>query len=145
MKRVKVYANFEEALDPVILVDSDKEIEVVIDYLIPEILPTPIPDNTIRFVVNIQPEGDFNSHIISYQDNYDYLLTFIPSLLSLPKAVFFIGLTPWCKHDHTIHKIFGVSSIFSLRNCLPGHRLRHELWSRQKEITIPHYFYAGSR
>lgn len=140
-----MYANFEEALDPIITVDSDKNVEVIIDYLIPEELPKPIPENTVRFVATIQPEQHFNQLIRQYQDNYDYLLTFIPLLLSLPKARFMIALTNFCKPDMLFEKKFGVSAVFSTRNCLPGHPLRHELFMRKNEITIPRYFYTGLR
>jgi hypothetical protein len=142
--RVKTFSNFEECQDAVILVDSDKEVEVIIDYLIPEELPKP-KGNKIRFVVNIQPEGQFNDLIRQYQNNYDYLLTFIPELLTLPKARFFIGLTPFCDPDPSTEKEFGVSCVFSTRNCLPGHKLRNELWRRQNEILIPKQFYTGQR
>lgn len=145
MKRLKVYANFEEALDPVIMIDSDKEVEVIIDYLIPYEINKPKSPDTIRFVATIQPEGHFNDLIKKYEYNYDYLLTFIPELMSLSKAKFFIATTAFCKPDLMIPKEFGVSAVFSSRNCLPGHALRHELWRRQDEITIPKYFYAGSR
>jgi hypothetical protein len=145
MKRVKVYANFEEALDPVIMVESDKDVEIIIDYLIPDELPKPIPPDTIRFVLTIQPEQHFNDLIRRYQDNFHHLLTFMPSMLSLPKAIFFIGLTPFCTPDPSTEKTFGVSCVFSGRNCLPGHKLRHELWQRQNEIRIPRYFYTGLR
>jgi hypothetical protein len=142
---VKMFANFEEALDPVIEVNSDKKIEVVIDYLLPEVIIHPVPSDTIRFVVTIQPEGHFNELIRDNQRNYNYLLTFIPELLTLPKAKFFIGLTPFCRPNPSTAKIFGVSCVFSSRNCLPGHKLRHELWRRKDEIIIPKYFYTGLR
>jgi hypothetical protein len=63
----------------------------------------------------------------------------------LPKARFFIGLTAFCRPDIQIEKSFGVSCVFSNRNCLPGHKLRHELWNRRDEIKIPKYFYTGLR
>jgi hypothetical protein len=141
----KMMANFEEALGAEINLDTTKQVEIIIDYLIPDELPKPIPPDTIRFVVTIQPEGHFNELIRRYQDNYDYLLTFIPELLTLPRAYFFIGLTNFVEPNPSTDKIFGVSCVFSARNCCPGHKLRHELWRRQDEISIPKFFFTGLR
>lgn len=141
----QMFANFEEALDTTIEISSSKKIEIVIDYLLPEVIVHPVPEDTIRFVVTIQPEGNFNDLIRENQRNFNYLLTFIPELLVLPKARFFIGLTPFCRPNPSTEKIFGVSCVMSGRNCLPGHKIRHELWRRRDEITIPKYFYVGQR
>ena len=140
--RVKVYCDFEEALDPVI--EADRPIDLVIDYGIPSYLSEPKKEGVFVIFATIQPEGQYNNDIINNQGRFDILLTFIPELLKLPKARFFIGTTAFCTPGIT-DKIFGVSAIFSGRNCLPGHKLRFELWRRRHEIKIPRYFYVGDR
>ena len=140
--RVKVYCDFEEAIDPVI--EADRPIDLVIDYGIPSYLSEPKKEGVFVIFATIQPEGQYNNDIINNQGRFDVLLTFIPELLKLPKARFFIGCTAFCTPGIT-DKIFGVSAVFSGRNCLPGHKLRFELWKRRHEIKIPRYFYVGDR
>jgi len=143
MYRVKVYANFEEVLEPILM--APEEVDLVIDYEIPTYLQTHEDYGQTVIFATIQPEGHFNDIIRQNQDRFDYLLTFIPELLTLPKARFFIGLTSFCKPDLDIPKIFAVSAVFSGRNACPGHPLRHELYKRRNEIKIPKFFYTGLR
>jgi hypothetical protein len=141
--KANIYANFEEILDHEITVPSP--VDLVIDYEIPEYLKGFPKIGTTVIFATIQPEGHFNKLIIDNQDRFDYLLTFIPELLHLPKARFFIGLTAFCKPEINIPKIFGVSAVFSARNACPGHSLRHELYKRRDEIKVPKWFYTGAR
>jgi hypothetical protein len=54
-----------------------------------------------------------------------------------------VGYPAWVRPNKSMDKLYGVSAVFSARNSFPGHPLRHELWRRQNEITIPKFFYAG--
>ena len=144
MNKVSIYGNFEEILDHPVFAPVD--CDLVIDYEIPAWLHKhPVKPNRLVIFATIQPEGQFNDLIIAHQDKYDHLLTFIPQLLSLPKARFCIALTPFCTPDINIPKVFGVSAVFSGRNACPGHSLRHELYRRRDEIKIPKWFYTGLR
>jgi hypothetical protein len=142
--RVKVYADFEEALDPVIEVQSDKKIELVIDYCIPQFLK-PIPEDTIRIFATIEPDGRYIDLINHNQSCFNYLITNEPVLLHLPQARLMVGFPAFVPVDPSEDKIFGVSAIFSGRNSFPGHPLRHELWRRREEIRMPKFFYVGER
>lgn len=141
--KVKILADFDEILTYDMDIDYPFQIEVAIDIGIRGKI-TPIPPNTIRFFVTSQPEGDYNKLIIDNPDCYDYLLTSFDSLLKLPKARFFMGCTSFFEPDPNIEKKFGVSTVMSGRNNLPGHKLRRELFERQKEVMIPFDFYLGT-
>lgn len=143
--KVRVFADFEEAFSPEIHVDTDKNVELVIDVAIQDFLK-PIPENTIRIFATIQPEGHYHHLINANQGCFDYLISSHPGITHLPKCVFMIGCTAFVPPNaNTKNKKFGVSAIFSGRNVLPGHVLRHELWERREEIIIPRFFYVGER
>jgi hypothetical protein len=144
MGRVKVYADFYEIRDAVIEIDTDKEIELVYEDEFIN-FQKPIPEDTIRIFATIEPDGRFIDFINNHQDCFNYLLTAEPDLLHLPQAIFMPGYPAWVPPNDSTNKTFGVSSVFSARNCFPGHALRHELWRRQEEIKIPRFFYVGSR
>jgi len=141
--RVKVLADFIEAHGACIDIDYPKNIEVIIDVKIPENL-TPIPENTVRFFVTVQPEGAYNKIIKENQHCYNYLLTAFDDLLELPNSHLFIGCGSFLKPDPDIDKKFAVSTVMSSRCCLPGHHLRFELWRRRHEVNIPFDFYLGT-
>ena len=141
--RVKIFADFPEALGSIINIDHDKKIEVHIDHFMLERL-TPVPEDTIRFFVTAQPEGDYNQVIRDNQDCFTYLLTQQDELLSLPKARLFVGCGSFIDPCPDIEKKFAVSTVFSGRDNLPGHKLRHELYERRGEITIPFDIYTGA-
>lgn len=141
--KVKVYADFVEGYGADIEIDYPKNIEVYIDVEIKRNV-IPIPENTVRFWATSQPEGDYNELIKQNQDKYHYLLTAFDDLLQLPNASLFIGCGSWIEPDPNMKKEFGVSTIMSGRNCLPGHKLRRELWERRHEIKIPFDFYLGT-
>ncbi len=138
--RATIYSDFPEGQNAII--ETDKKTEVVIDNLIPKFL-TPVPEDTIRFFVTTEPMGDFNQIIIQNRDCFTYLLTQYPDLLTLPNAYKLVGCGSFVDPAEP-EKIFGVSTVMTYRNVLPGHVLRHELYRRRKEIKIPFYIYAGT-
>jgi hypothetical protein len=142
MKAV-IKAWFPEATNANIDIPSDKKIEVCIDNTIPENLNR-VPDDTIRFFVTTQPEGDYNEMILENRDSFTYLLTQFPQLLQLPNAGKLVGCGSFVDPEPGIKKKFGVSFIMTNRNCLPGHYLKFELYNRRKEIRIPFAIYGSS-
>ncbi len=138
-----IKAWFPEATNADIYIPSDKKIEVCIDNAIPETL-TPVPEDTIRFFVTTQPEGDYNEIILENTQAFTYLLTQFPELLRLPNATKMVGCGSFVDPDPSIKKKFGVSFIMTNRNCLPGHSLKFELFNRRKEIRIPFDIYGSS-
>jgi hypothetical protein len=141
MKAV-IKAWFPEALNANIDI-SDKKIEICIDNAIPENL-TKVPDDTIRFFVTTQPEGDYNKIILENRNCFTYLLTQFPELLQLPNAGKLVGCGSFIDPNPSIEKKFGVSFIITNRNCLPGHQLKFELYNRRKEIKILFDIYGSS-
>lgn len=138
-----IKAWFPEGANANIDIPSDKKIEVCIDNAIPENL-TVIPEDTIRFFVTTQPEGEYNRIILENRDSFTYLLTQFPELLQLPNAGKLVGCGSFVDPAPDIKKKFGVSFIMTNRNCLPGHQLKFELYNRRKEIKIPFYIYGSS-
>ena len=141
--KAEIKCDFDEGLRADVNVDSVKKVEVVIDVAILDSIK-PIPEDTIRFFVTSQPEGDYNELIKNNPDCCDYLLTSFEYLLKLPNAYYFMGCTSFFEPDPNIPKEFGVSTVMSGRCNLPGHFLRRELWERRKEIKIPFDFYLGT-
>ena len=138
-----IKSDFPEGINANIDLPTDKKIEVVIDNLIPHNL-TPVPEDTIRFFVTTEPMGDFNKMILGNPNCYTYLLTQYPELLTLPNAGKLMGCGSFVNPAPAIKKKFGVSTVITYRNILPGHFLRHELYKRRKEINIPFDIYAGT-
>ena len=138
-----IKSDFPEGQNANIDLPTDKRIEVVIDNLIPYSL-TSVPEDTIRFFVTTEPMGDFNKIILQNQGCFTYLLTQFPELLTLPNAIKLVGCGSFVDPEPEIEKKFGVSTVMTYRNVLPGHELRHELYSRRKEIKIPFDIYAGT-
>ena len=139
--RAEIKADFGEALYST--VETDRNVLIVIDYMIPQNV-YPVPADTTVFWVTTQPEGDYNEIIKSHPECYTYLLTFFPELLELPNAHYFMGCTSFFDPDPDIKKEFGVSTVMSGRMNLPGHLLRREFFERQDEVTIPLDFYLGT-
>lgn len=139
--KVIIKADFWEGLSANIEFDYPQQVEVVIDV---EILKHIKPiDRGIRFFCTPQPEGAYNDLIRKHPECYDYLLTPFQDMLDLPHARLFTGCGSFLDPE-IIPKTFGVSTIMSGRNCLPGHKLRFELYQRRHEIKIPLDFYLGS-
>ncbi len=120
-----------------------KHIECCIDNTIPQNL-TPVPDDTIRFFVTTESWGDYNKIILDNPRAYDYLLTQYPELLRLPNTVKLIGNGSFVDPAPDIKKKFGTSIVMTNRNVAPGHRLRHELYRRRKEVKTPFDIYRGT-
>lgn len=136
-------SDFPEGINAVIDLPTDKNVEVIIDNLIPHYL-NHVPGNTIRFFVTTQSEGLYNRIILDHKYAFTYLLTQFEELLTLPNAVKLVGCGSFVEPKPDIKKKFAVSFIMSDRNYLPGHALRFELYNRRKEIKIPVDIYRSS-
>lgn len=95
-------------------------------------------------------------------DFFDYILTFDEKLLlkqksykilpllnySWVKFPKYLGINPYLINHYNYkgnyeydNKIFNVSMLCSDTNWAPGHILRHKIWNKQNEITIPKMMY----
>jgi len=106
------------------------------------------------------------SHVISNANNYNLILTSDAEILnSVSHAVFFPYGTTWLnkdrsKIDHSDglgeytedlkdlqkNKKFSVSFLGTSHKPGPdGYKMRHELWAKEHEISIPKIFYSSTR
>jgi hypothetical protein len=76
---------------------------------------------------------------------FDFILTFNKkALAACPNAVKFEFGTTWIYGYKFKEKEFGVSTIIGNKQKTPGHLLRHDLWLRRGEITVPSCFYISA-
>lgn len=141
--KAQIFADFHEAYEANVEIQSDKKIEIVIDWMIKDFIK-PIPPDTIRFFVTIQCERYYNGLVLGNQDCFDYLLTYDTELLSLPKARLMVGFPAWVHINDSMDKEFSVSTVISGRVGLPGHNMRKELLARREEIKIPNKIYFST-
>ena len=104
------------------------------------------PEDEVRIIVMWEPDGRIISEVMQYPDFYDYVFTYHQYVLdNNPKAHMFLGVTmfadPAVKHE----KRFGVSTVVGHKtgSTFPGYDMRHRLWFRQEEISIPKEFYLS--
>jgi hypothetical protein len=82
-------------------------------------------------------------YLKTHYNLFDLILTDYPELIALPNArLFTLGL-PWMQHDPYPVKPFCVNTVVGRKTQAIGHRIRHELWDRQNEITVPKIFYRS--
>ena len=105
-----------------------------------------VPQNEIRIIVLWEPDGFFISDVMRYPDFYTYVFTYHSFILdNNPKAHFFLGSDVFVDPQATHKKVFNVSSVIGYKRDMmkPGYNMRHELWFRRGEITIPTDFYLS--
>lgn len=78
-------------------------------------------------------------------EKYDYILTWDADLLSeIGNAVYFRNDMCWIQdYNVSTQKQFGVSTVTGFKRQTVGHILRHDLWNRRAEISIPKVFFAS--
>jgi len=92
-----------------------------------------------------------NSEVILNSNNLDLILTYDEDILDkCPNARKFVLGTSCVKQEEAasidyMKKEFKVSFICGGKNHLDGHRLRQEIWERQKEIKIKKEFWISSQ
>ena len=136
MTKVKIFWYLNVDIE----VDYDKNVELWIDNY----PSTPIPENTVRMCLSLEPHPHISVKAFFHPEYYDYLLTWKQEHLdNISKAVFFHGLSDWCGDYIPIKKQFGVSTVVGSKNEFQGHSMRQALYFRQEEITIPTKFYLS--
>lgn len=126
------------------------QIEVAhpVSVFIDQITFDPKKSNETRIIILEEPFRDLNllHYIETYPDMYDYVLTFQADILaSNPKARYFRGADIWSRGYDSGEKRFAVSTVVGGKNDLrlSGYKVRHDVWRRQNEITIPKEFYLS--
>jgi hypothetical protein len=107
-------------------------------------------DYDLKIAVICEPDELIGSTAVfkEWADKMDLILTWDEELLKLPNAKRF--LQPYSAHWIDIlnynkwNKEFNVSTVVGGKNQTVGHKMRHELYSRQKEIIVPKRFFISS-
>ena len=134
--------------------DLSKPVELFIDVLPSDCtIKTP---NALKVYLANEPKEllpHIHQHLLDNNSNYDLIFTWEHDLLSLGKAnikhyMFFHRLY-FCYLDSMPYNVcgkkeFNISTVVGQKYSLSGHKLRHELWERKDEITIPTNFYKSS-
>lgn len=142
--KYKVQMHRSEPPRETIDLEFDRQVRVYVDQL-----PEKIYHNEITILHLSEPDViyGFADHIID-ECNYnyfDFILTFNKKVLAAcPNAVKFEFGTTWIHGYKFKKKEFGISTIIGHKQKTPGHLLRHDLWARRKEITIPSAFYISA-
>jgi hypothetical protein len=143
MKLVKHKVRFVNKYPTPIEIYSEYPVEVYID----EFCFDPIPIGTYRIVMLEEPlRGQLFDLVQRFPDYYNYVLTYEDEILqSNPKAILFHATDTWVKGYTTLSREFCVTTVVGGKNDLrmDGYAIRHELWRRQEEITIPKKFYLS--
>jgi hypothetical protein len=122
--------------------DYPKEIEILVDRF----KRSHVPDDMVRIVVLWEPDGQHISDVMMYPDFYSYVLTYHQYILdNNPKAIQFIGVTPFVYPSPDIQKKFCLTTVIGHKSnkTYGGYMQRHELWFKKEKITIPYEFYLS--
>lgn len=135
--RAKTYASWDLA------VESDLPINFYVDTHCFKANP-----NELNVAYILEPEEviyrGFYDEFLKIADRFKYILTDKEEILrACPNAVFFEFGCGWISENPFPEKIFGISTIIGQKTSLHGHRMRHNLWNRRKEIKNPIYFYGS--
>ena len=119
-----------------------KKVEILVD----KFKSCPVPEDEIRIVYIWEPTGYLVSKVMEYQDFYTYVLTYHDFILdNNPKSRFFICVTyfvdPLMEHE----KKFAVGTVVGHKRNknFVGYNMRHQLWFRRGDVTIPREFYLS--
>lgn len=143
--KYKVQMHYSELPQETIDLDFDRQVRVYVDQL-----PENIYANEITVMYLLEPNeiyglADYVIHNNNY-NHFDFILTFNKKVLDVcPNAVKFELGTTWIHNYKFNEKEFGVSTIVGHKRKTPGHLLRHDLWMRRREITVPSTFYISGR
>lgn len=127
--------------------EYNKEIEIYIDQFPKNCLF----ENKIRIIII---QESFNTQWLRdivmnplFDNYYSYVFTYNQQILDTHnRAVHFLGICTWIRNYDFKPKKFSVSTLVGgkIGNNLEGYDLRHKLWFRQNEISIPKDFYLSS-
>lgn len=124
----------------------NKKVEIFID----KFYYRPIPEDTIRIIILQEPFyiNNFKYFLNTkmYDEFYTFIFTYDKDLLTNhPKARLFLGINGWVTNFNK-EKKFGVSTLVGGKSNpnLEGYQMRHQIFNRQHEITIPKDIYLSS-
>lgn len=106
-------------------------------------------DYDIKLAVIVEPDELIGSTEVftRWADKFDIILTWDENLLKLPNAKRF--LQPYSAHWIDLlnynkwDKEYSVSTVVGGKNETIGHKMRHQLYDRQNEITVPKRFFCS--
>ena len=136
MTKVKVDCYWIKELE----VDYDNPVELYVE----EYPSTPIPEGTVRFCLSHEPHPHLSKKAFAHPECYNYLLTWKQEHLNtIPNAIYFHSFNTRVIDYIFPPKVFGVSTVVGEKWEFEGHTMRHNLFFRQGEITIPRRFYLS--
>jgi hypothetical protein len=105
--------------------------------------------NVLNIVNEPEPTRMNNKKVLEIAEYFNLILTWDKTILKkCNNAKFFPCGMSWIDQSKLSElkepKEFGVTFVCGTKNLTSNHRLRHELWYRQKEIKIPYKFYNSS-
>jgi len=136
--------DFEKFLFPEL---ENKPITIFIDY--PPKSLEQLKENPINILTILEPNQLFGLHdwAITNKHNFSCILSWGDKILKeCDNALFFPFGVSWLDKDYinnidNIEKKFEVSFLCGAKNMIEGHHLRHRLYKRGNEITIPKQWY----
>jgi len=139
MSKVKFYYPYGINID----IDTNKEVEVYIDWF----NPNPVPKDSIRIVIIEEAQkNSFYDILRSKWNLYTHLLTYQEEILEEnPKARFFHCINTWVEGFVSKKKLFNISYIVGGKKnaVMEGYELRHEVWRNRDKIMTPKLFYTS--
>lgn len=140
MKNIKIHCSWDLKFD----LYNEKQVELYVE----NIPSTPIPDNTIRVVLLIEPIDilDLNNIAINAykMGYYNFILTHNEELLKeIPSSYLFEFGTTWIKNYEFKDKKFGISTLVGGKLQAPGHQLRQKVWFKENRIKNPTFFFLS--
>lgn len=144
MKIVNHKVRFINKYNTPVDIYSERPVEVYMDQFCFD----PIPKGSVRIVMMVEPlRGHMFELVQKFPAYYDYVLTYEDEILQTnPKAILFHCTDTWVKGFVPPERKFCVSTVVGGKNDLrmEGYAMRHELWHRQGEVTIPREFFLSS-
>jgi hypothetical protein len=100
----------------------------------------------ILWVKEVEEISNFKTTALSNYKNFDLILTYDQEILNTcENAVMFEFGTTWVHdYDYSTQKKFQVSHLVGNKSKTNGHKLRHDVYYNQNEITTPKDFYVSS-
>jgi len=141
MKNIKIFCSWDLEFD----LYHEKQIELYVEQIPHDVTP----ENTIRFVLLIEPVDIINLNPIAIEGfkrgHYNYIFTHNEDLLKeIPSAHLFEFATTWIKDYDFPEKEYGVSTLVGGKLIAPGHHIRQKLWFKESRINkIPTKFFLS--
>lgn len=127
---------------PNVEVEYNKPIELFID----SIYGLDISKDTLKvlWVKEVREISNFSTTAIQNAKHFDIILTYDDEILKNCNNSYFMPFgSTWIQSFENEKKVFGVSHLTGNKFITYGHKLRHEIHHKQKEIRIPTNFYVS--